>query len=105
MGGAKKKSISQSERAQSVSSKGSEKKDKQDLSTSKVIEYSTKIPEQQVIKSLAEIKAITTYGTARALNVNASIASSILKDLETKGLVSRTGGYSGHYIYRMTTKG
>ncbi len=104
MGGSKKKSISQAERAQSVSSKGSEKKSKQDISASKFTEFLTKLPEQQIIKSLTEIKAVTAYSAAKALNTNASIASSLLRDLESKGLASKTGGFSGHYVYRMTTK-
>ena len=71
MGGSKKKSISQAERAQSVSSKGSEKKGRQDISASKFTEFLREIPEPQIIKSLTEIKAVTAYSAAKALNTNA----------------------------------
>ena len=105
MGGSKKKSISQAERAQSVSSKGAETRGKKDISASKFSEFLRKLPEPQIIKSLTEIKAVTAYSAAKALNTNASIASSLLRDLESKGLVSKVGGFSGHYVYRMTKKG
>ena len=104
MGGSKKKSISQVEKAQSVSAKGSEKKGKRDISATKFAEFLREIPEQQIIKNLTEIKAITAYNAAKALNTNASIATALLRDLESKGLASKAGGSSGHYVYRLTTK-
>ena len=46
-------------------------------------------------------KAITLYETSRILNVNASVANKFLNDLESKNLIIRVGGYSGHYIWKL----
>ena len=45
-------------------------------------------------------KAITLYETSRILNVNASVANKFLNDLESKNLIIRVGGYSGHYMWK-----
>ncbi len=45
------------------------------------------------------MKAITLYGTARTLGLNAAIASQTLRNLEAKNAIRKVGGYSGHYIY------
>jgi len=46
-------------------------------------------------------KAITLYETTRILNINASIANQFLHDLESRNLITRVGGYSGHYIWKL----
>ena len=58
-----------------------------------------KLSDQDFMKSLSSQKAITVYSAARTLNVGASVAKVILNSLESKGLVSRIGGFSGHYVW------
>jgi ribosomal protein S25 len=60
-----------------------------------------RMTEAEMLKSLTPLKAITTYGASRALGVNASIATGILRDLEAKKLISKAGGFSGHSIWKV----
>lgn len=58
-----------------------------------------KLTDQEMLKSLAPIKAITVYTASRALGVNASIATGMLRDLEARSLIRKAGGFSGHSIW------
>jgi small subunit ribosomal protein S25e len=58
-----------------------------------------KLSDQEFMKTLSSQKAITIYTAARSLNVSASTARTILGSLETKGLLSKVGGFSGHYVW------
>jgi small subunit ribosomal protein S25e len=58
-----------------------------------------KLSDQEFMKSLSSQKAITIYTAARGLNVSASTARMILGSLEAKGLLSKVGGFSGHYVW------
>jgi small subunit ribosomal protein S25e len=55
--------------------------------------------DQDLLKSLVGLKAITIYGASRSLGVNASVAKVVISNLESKGLVKRVGGFSGHYVW------
>ncbi len=59
------------------------------------------IDETNLKKVFGNTKALTVYGTAKVLNVNASVALRFLKELETKKLIVRIGGFSGHYIWKV----
>ncbi len=113
MGGTKKKPISQAEKAQTAqdSAQGGPKKpEKKSAKEAKFAQQQAKqaalvapkMDEKQLLKVLSPMKAITLYGTSRALGVNAAIASQVLRNLEAKNVVTRVGGYSGHYIYAVT---
>ncbi len=113
MGGTKKKSISSADKAQSAqdSAQGGPKKpEKKSAKESKLAAQQAKqqalimpkMDEKQLIKTLAPLKAITVYGTSRVLGLNAAIAVQTLKSLESKNVLRRVGGYSGHYIYALT---
>jgi len=58
-----------------------------------------KLSDQDFLKTLSSQKAITIYSAARSMNVSASIAKVILTSLESKGMVSKVGGFSGHYVW------
>jgi small subunit ribosomal protein S25e len=58
-----------------------------------------KMTDAEVVKSLAPLKAITISTASRALGVNASVASGILRDFESKKLLRKVGGFSGHAVY------
>jgi small subunit ribosomal protein S25e len=55
--------------------------------------------ESEMVKSLTPLKAITITNASRALGVNASVANAVLKDLESKQLLVRAGGFSGHGVW------
>jgi small subunit ribosomal protein S25e len=115
MGGTKKKTLasmekSQDEDATDASKAGGAKK----KTTTKEVKgpgerrrvdvLMPKLTDQELMKPLHAMKAITLYTAARSLNVNASVARTILASLESKGLVRRVGGFSGHYIWAPMSK-
>jgi len=63
-----------------------------------------KMTEDEMMKSLAPLKAITIYTASRALGVNASIATGLLRDLEDKKIISKAGGFSGHAVWSVAPK-
>jgi|SRR5579863_9394772 small subunit ribosomal protein S25e len=114
MGGTKKKSMTQADKAQSAqdSAQGEAKKpEKKTAKEAKLAQQQAKqqallapkMDEKQLLKTLVALKAITVYGTSRALGLNAAIALQTLRNLESKNLIKRVGGYSGHYIYAPVT--
>ncbi len=63
-----------------------------------------KMTEDDMMKSLAPLRAITIYTASRALGVNASIATGLLRDLEGKKMISKAGGFSGHVVWSVASK-
>ncbi|MEM3437588.1 MAG: hypothetical protein QXP55_03510 [Nitrososphaerales archaeon] len=102
MGGTKKKSISQAEKAQLIATKKQQKETKTPQKVKRDI-IMPKIDEKQIIKVFGPMKAITVYNTAKILNVRASVASALLRSLENKGILKKFGGYSGHYVYALVS--
>ena len=51
------------------------------------------------MKAISNMKSITIQSVAKAANVKISVANSFLKSLETKGVIKKAGGYSGHRVY------
>ena len=111
MGGTKKKTLAsmeksqneEGEQAQDAGKKKPTKEVKQVGERKRVEVLMPKLSDQDFMKSLASQKAITIYSAARGLNVSASIAKAILSSLESKGLVSRVGGFSGHYVWALAS--
>jgi len=109
MGGTKKKTLASMEKSQddnANSAGGGDQPGKKKAEKTKVVGERKRVDvllprmnDQELLKSLASLKAITVYGAARSLAVNAAVAKSVLSSLESKGLVKRAGGYSGHYIW------
>ncbi|MBM3896951.1 MAG: MarR family transcriptional regulator [Thaumarchaeota archaeon] len=111
MGGTKKKPLAQAERAQTKQDepkKDEKKSGKADKSIQQQKLQSITVPkmdDNQIAKVFGGMKAITIYKTAKALNVNASIATTFLKSLESRSTIKRVGGYSGHYIWQFARAG
>ncbi len=104
MGGTKKKTIAQVEKAQAATAKP-EKKEKEgrvSIQKARLVAVS-RVDEKQALKTLSPLKAITIYVAAKALGVNASLAASLLRSLESKNLIKKEGGFSGHYVYTLTS--
>lgn len=57
------------------------------------------IDENQGMKAIQNMKAITIQSVAKAANVKISVANSLIRTLEAKGVVKKVGGYSGHRVY------
>jgi len=110
MGGVKKKSLASMEKSQdsteageeqAAPSKGKKAKEAKSAPQQKrqLAFLPPKLTDAEMLKSLTPLKAITVYTASRALGVNASIATGVLKELEAKELLRRTGGFSGHGVW------
>lgn len=105
MGGAKKKSLGSQEKTSKDSpvaddkAKQGEKKGvfKQKQKSLIVIE------ESQGLKTLKNMKPITSQALARSMGVKISVANLFLRSVESKGVVRSIGGYSGHRIYELVS--
>jgi small subunit ribosomal protein S25e len=61
------------------------------------------VEEAQGRKTLQGMRAITAQGFARASGIKVSVANNFIRSLESKGILSSIGGYSGHRVYKMNT--
>ena len=109
MGGVNKKSLASMEKSQDSQGEGQD----QTAAKGKKAKEQKVVPQQrrqlaflpprmsdaEMLKSLAPLKAITVYSASKALGVNASVASGVLKELESKALIRRAGGFSGHGVW------
>jgi small subunit ribosomal protein S25e len=110
MGGVKKKSLASMEKSQdstesaqgeATPSKGKKAKEAKagPQQRRQLAFLPPKMSDAEMLKSLTPLKAITVYAASRALGVNASVATGVLRDLEAKQLLKRTGGFSGHGVW------
>jgi len=111
MGGVKKRTLASMEKQQK--SQGEEEKtgqkkgkvEKAPVQQQKRLPFLVpKLGDDEMLKSLSPLKAITLYSASRALGVNSSIASNLLRSLEGRGLLLRAGGFSGHYVWAVAKK-
>lgn len=114
MGGVKKKSMASMEKKQESQDEAQQpgqpqkgKKVKEQKATpqqQKRLPFLVpKMTDAEMAKVLAPLKAITVYTASRALGVNASIATGVLRDLEGRKVLSRIGGFSGHYVWTVAS--
>jgi len=109
LGGVKKKSLASMEKQQEsqdteqqegTTPKGKKGKEKAAPQQQKRLPFlAPKTSETDLLRSLVPLKAITVYTASRALGVNASIATALLKELESKSLIRKVGGFSGHTVW------
>src|ERR1017187_9980196 len=108
MGGTKKKTLASMEKTQNED--GEQQADGSKIKKTEKVKASVgerkrvevlmpKLGDQEFLKSLGSQKAITVYSAARSFYVSASIARAILGSLESKGMLFKVGGYSGHYVW------
>lgn len=103
MGGAKKKSPAQQEKAQTgdsakVSGKKSKKGKEKEGGPSRA-EISVILPAAQAGKIVGSAKAITALELARQAGVKASAANAYLAAAAREGRLRVAGGRSGHRVY------
>jgi small subunit ribosomal protein S25e len=106
MGTNKKKSDASSEKA--VSNAAGEKKKEGRENASKIEDKGRQkqrlavfVEEPQGKKTLQGMRAITAQGFARVAGIKVSVANNFIRSLESKGVLSSIGGYSGHRVYKM----
>ncbi len=105
LGGVKKKSIGQSEKRQKMEPVKKDKHSKQSTTQMQTKIKNMMVPkldDAEAEKIFGSMKAITIYSTAKNLGVNASIAWNLIRNLEAEGILTKIGGYSGHYVYKYT---
>jgi small subunit ribosomal protein S25e len=106
MGTNKKKSGASSERASSNAG-GDKKKEGVDNANKMEDKGRQKqklavfVEEAQGRRTLQGMRAITAQGFARASGVKVSVANNFIRSLESKGVLSNIGGYSGHRVYKL----
>jgi small subunit ribosomal protein S25e len=107
MGGVKKKSMASMEKSQDSQetpqdegAKGKKPKEKSAPQQRKQLSFlPPKQSDAELLKTLTPLKAITVHAASKALGVNASIAAGVLKDLESKSMLTKVGGFSGHGVW------
>lgn len=109
MGGVKKKSLASMEKSQETQETGQEQggaKGKKTKETKagpqqkrQLAFLPPKMSDAEMMKALTPLRAITVYTASKALGVNASVASGILKELESRSMIHRAGGFSGHGVW------
>lgn len=105
MGGAKKKSLAQMEKAQMLQARKMEKSKKQKIKTS--IEKKTRsiempsIEESKLIAELSKLGAITPYAVASQFNIRVGVAKRLLNELEKRKIISLVGGNARLRIYKI----
>jgi ribosomal protein S25 len=110
MGGVKKKSLASMEKQQDSqetaqgqevpAQKGKKTKEKAPPQQRKQLTFlRPSMSEAEMLNALTPLKAITVYGASRTLGVNASVANSVLADLEAHGMLVKAGGSSGRGIW------
>jgi small subunit ribosomal protein S25e len=112
MGGTKKKSLASMEKQQDSEAdqkgedqKGKKAKDQKGPQQQKRLPFlMPKSSDDELLKSLSPLRAITVYSACRALGVNASIAKSVLVGLEQRNRLKRVGGFSGHHVWAAPPK-
>ena len=111
MGGVKKKPLATMEKKQDSQAEGGgqdrQKKEKETKGApqqQKRLSFLVpKMSDQEMVKALSGLKAITVYNASRALGVSASIASDLLTALQHRGMLVRAGGFSGHYVWAVAS--
>lgn len=111
MGGTKKKSLAAMEKEQESRDSGEAaqkpKKGEKQKAAGQQKRLPFLVPEtssEEMLRSLTQLKAITVYGASRVLGVNASIATGLLRNLESEKMIARVGGFSGHYVWAVVGK-
>jgi len=102
MGGTKKVSPAKQDKAQNSKDAKDSKKSRKDKGETgpRKAEITVMVNETEAIKIIKNSKVVTVHDLARQTGVKVSAANAFLIESVKKGLVKRTGGYSGHYIYQ-----
>lgn len=104
MGGAKKKSLAQMEKSQTLEGKKVEppKKTKTKVVAEKKVRgiAGPEVTDRRFLTELSKMGAITPYALASQFNLRISVAKDLLEELERKRLVQPAGGNARLRIYQ-----
>ena len=103
MGGAKRRSPAQQEKAQTSEAEkkaGTKKTKKGGKKESRKTEIRVIVNEQEANNFIKNSKCFTVHEFARDSDIKTSAANAFLVKSLQSGSVKRVGGYSGHYIYQ-----
>jgi len=107
MGGAKKKSISQMEKAQILKERKEKKEKKAEKGQTGAQERLFRIgfsyDEGKIIEAMNKMKVITPSALASQLNITLSAAKELLRDMERKHLVKQVLGNSRLKIFSVVS--
>jgi len=104
MGGVKKKPTTKSNPKQTKEASAKPKKEEaKPISKSQRQKSSVFIDDLNDTSKLQGMKSITIQAISKTLGVKISVANNYIKNLESKGKVTRIGGYSGHRIYSLVS--
>jgi len=105
MGGAKKKSMAQMEKAQALQDKKTEPSKK--TKGKPVVEKKSRgmdipdVNDSKFLTELTKIGAVTPYAVASQFNLRISVAKDLLEELERRKLIRPIGGNSRVRIYQV----
>ena len=99
MGGQKKRPLAREEKSQATKVEKDDPSKKFGMHTQPKALIVPEVDGPEVARVLKGMKAVTLYRTAKALGVNASIAAALLKTLESKNVIQKRGGFSGHSVW------
>jgi len=107
MGGAKKRSLKQIERQQSLRSKKQqqEPRKRSDVTASDRLRGGVGLPgveDKELVAELSKMKAITPYMVASRYDVRLSVARDLLNSLQQRGVVQLMAGNSNLKLYQFT---
>jgi ribosomal protein S25 len=103
MGGAKKKSISQMEKAQSAKEKKEKKAKGQPGAGEKLFKVGFSYDEGKVMEAIGKMSVITPSALASQFNINLSAAKELLRDMERKNLLRQISGNSRLKIFSVVS--
>jgi len=111
MGGTKKKSLAAMEKEQEARDEGEGQKPKKGKEQKAAPQQQKRLPflaprmsSDEMLKAITPLKAVTVFSASRALGVNASIATGVLRSLESEKKIVRVGGFSGHFVWAIAAK-
>ena len=105
MGGQKKKPLAKTDKKKEPEPAKTEKQTKVKFSKVQAKVTMPKMDGNEADKIFIPMKAVTIYSTAKTLGINVSLANSLIKNMEGKGMLEKMGGYSGHYVYKYIHSG
>ena len=105
MGGVKKRPISQSGKAQTLSgdtveaAKEKKEKSKRSGGAERRVLFTARLDTEAAKEYFKVNKSITVYEMATKLSIPPSVVNAALRTYESEGLIRKVAGYSGHVVY------
>ena len=63
-----------------------------------------KMTDAEMQKAMSPLRAITVSTASRAMGVNASVATQLLREMEGRNIIVKAGGFSGHRVWALAQK-